>query len=78
MVSLALPRKRQTSADAARAQVRIMIATESPAFAWNGFKLEPVGPGIAMTGISPNIDYRPVAIVKNVGEIPADFTGILH
>jgi hypothetical protein len=62
----------QTSAEAALGQLRIMIAAESSVFAWSGFNLEQVS-GIfpSLPGsVSPNIDYRPVATVKNLGRSP--------
>ena len=58
------------AADAALAQVRTMIAMEQPYFSWIAFRLEPAQPGIAVSGIMPDRDYRPVVIVRNIGRSP--------
>jgi hypothetical protein len=59
-------------ANATLAQLRVLIAREAPVLSWNDFKLEPVGSGIAVSGISPDRDYRPVATVKNIGRSPLE------
>jgi hypothetical protein len=58
------------AADAALAQVRTMIAMEQPFFSWIAFRLEPLQPEIAVSGIMPDCDYRPVVIIRNIGKSP--------
>jgi hypothetical protein len=58
-------------AEASLDQLRFLIATESPVFFWDDFKLEPLS-GDAASRLSHDVYYRPGAIIKNIGRSPLE------
>jgi hypothetical protein len=66
-VSEAQERVMQRHADAALAQVRIMIAREAPILRLTSWKLKTLESETDPAGLVPNVDYYPVVTVRNIG-----------